>query len=81
VADPSLSGLGGIRAVGVSRNGKMCLVRFVPLKVAFTEDEHTARLQGLDELSDSRRIVCYLKRSDSSGQIVVRKMRQRILKD
>ena len=73
--DPALSRLGGIETVRVSRGGKMCLVVFVPLNITFTENEHTPRLQALHKLSDSSYIVCYLKRTNISGQIVVKKMR------
>ena len=59
--DPGLSGLDGIRRVGVGGNTEMCLILFTPLQVAFNQDEHTPRLQAPNELSDSRRIVCDLK--------------------
>ena len=68
---PGLSGLGGIRIVGVSRGGEMYLVAFVELKVTFNEDEHTSWLQALDHVSDCLSIVCYLNRTDNSGQTVV----------
>ena len=58
---PGLSGLGGIRAVGISRNAEMYLVSFTPFTVTFNQDEHPSRLQAFDELSDGCRIVCYLK--------------------
>ena len=59
--DPGLSGLGGIRRVGIGGNAKMCLVLFTPIEVAFSQDEHTSGLQAPDELSHSRRIVDYLE--------------------
>ena len=69
--DPALPRLGGIETVRVSRGGKMCLVLFVPFNITLSEDEHTPRLQALNKLSDSSHIVCYLKRTNISGQIVV----------
>ena len=79
--DPGLSRLDGIETVGVGRGGKTCLVLFVPFNITFNEDKHAPRLQALDELSDSSHIVCYLKRTDISGQVVVRKMRPIVLKN
>ena len=61
LSHPGLSGLDGIRRVGIGGNAEMYLVLFTPLEVAFTQYEHTPGLQAPDELSDSRRIVCYLE--------------------
>ena len=47
----------------------MCLVPLTKLKVTFVQDEHTPWLQALNELSDSRRIIRYLKLMGVSGHI------------
>lgn len=51
----------------------MSLVLFVPLNVAFNENEHTTRLQALDELSDGLSVVCYLQRISFAAQTVFEK--------
>ena len=48
---PSLSALGGIGTVGVGGFGEICLVLFVQLSVAITQDEHAPWLQASDKLS------------------------------
>ena len=58
---PSLSALGGIGTFGVGGFGEICLVLFIQLTIAFTQDEHTPWLQASDHLSSGLGEICYLR--------------------
>ena len=55
---PGLSALGGIGTVGVGGFGEICLVLFIQLTVAFTQNEHAPWFQAPDELSGGLGEIC-----------------------
>jgi hypothetical protein len=59
-----------VGAVGVGGDSEIRLILFVPLEVAFNQDEHTPWLQALNELLNSLGVVCHLRRMIISVQLI-----------